>query len=131
MDQVVEKASRSSIQLDRIGILLRIYIVAVVATLGVLAALSVVAPQQAPREAWVHAVIVAGFAIVLPLRLRSARRGSVGALRAVGLIAAVLLLANVVEAILPDFAPGWMRVEMVGIAVLMALVIFFVARERM
>ena len=51
-------------------------------------------------------------------------------MRAVGLIAAVLFLANVIEAMLPDFAPGWMRVEMIGIAALMALVILFVVRER-
>ncbi|MEC3953929.1 hypothetical protein VMT65_12910 [Nocardia sp. CDC153] len=115
----------------RIGILLRIYLVVAVATLGVLTALSAFAPQQAPRDAWVHAVIVAGFAIVLPLRLRSARRGSIRGLRAVGLIAAVLIIVNVVEAMLPDFVPVWMRVEMIGIAVLMAAVVGLVVRERL
>lgn len=75
-------------------------------------------------------MIVAAFAVLLLVRVRSARGGSVGALRAVGLISAVLLLVNVVEALIPGFVPIWMRVEMVGIAVLMAAVILCVVRER-
>ncbi len=102
----------------------------VVATLVVLAVLSAVAPEQAPGEAWGHAIIVTLFAVLLPLRLRAARRGSLGALRAVGLIASALFLVNVVEASIPGFVPVWMRLEMVGIAVLMAAVIGLVIRER-
>jgi hypothetical protein len=108
----------------------RVYLAVAVATLGVLAVLSAAAPRQAPREAWGHAIIVAVFAVVLPLRLRAARRGSLGALRAVGLIASALFLVNVVEASVPGFVPIWMRIEMVGIAVLMAAVIGLVIRER-
>lgn len=77
-----------------------------------------------------HAIIVTLFAVLLPLRLRAARRGSLGALRAVGLIASALFLVNVVEASIPGFVPVWMRLEMVGIAVLMAAVIGLVIRER-
>lgn len=101
-----------------------------VATVAALAILSLTSPREAPREAWGHAVIVAAFAVLLPLRFRSARRGSVAALRAVGVIAAALLLVNVIEALLPHFVPGWMRVEMFGIAVLMVLIIVLVVRER-
>jgi hypothetical protein len=105
----------------------RVYLAVAVATLGVLSAAAL---RQAPREAWGHAIIVAVFAVVLPLRLRAARRGSLGALRAVGLIASALFLVNVVEASVPGFVPIWMRIEMVGIAVLMAAVIGLVIRER-
>ena len=59
----------------------------------------------------------------LPLRMRSARSGSRWALRAVGLIAAVLLLVNVVEALVPEMFPVWMRIEMIAIAALMAAVV--------
>jgi len=127
----VDKFSlRSPTNLDCIGILLRIYVVTALGTIGILAVLSAFARHQAPRDAWIHAVIVACFAVVLPLRLQSARRGSTAGLRAVGLIAAALFVANAIEARLPHFAPSWMRVEMIGIAVLMALVIVFVVRER-
>jgi hypothetical protein len=108
----------------------RVYLAVAAATLGVLAVLPAAAPRQAPREAWGHAINVAVFAVVLPLRLRAARRGSLGALRAVGLIASALFLVNVVEASVPGFVPIWMRIEMVGIAVLMAAVIGLVIRER-
>lgn len=108
----------------------RVYVAVAVATLGVLAVLSAAAPRQAPREAWGHAIIVAVFAVVLPLRLRAARRGSLRALRAAGLIASALLLVNVVEATVPGFVPIWMRIEMAGIAILMAAVIGLVIRER-
>ena len=98
--------------------------------LAALLVLSLAAPQQAPSEAWGHAVVVAVFAVLLPARFRSARRGSVGALRAVGIIAAVLFLVNVVEALLPGFVPPWMRVEMVLVAALMLGVIGLVVKER-
>lgn len=106
------------------------YLAVAVATLGVLAVLSAAAPRQAPGEAWGHAIVVAVFAVVLPLRLRAVRHGSLGALRPVGLIASALFLVNVVEASVPGFVPIWMRIEMAGIAVLMAAVIGFVIRER-
>jgi hypothetical protein len=75
-------------------------------------------------------VIVAVFAVVLPLRLRAARAGSPGALRAVGIIAAVLLLVNVIEAMIPGLFPLWMRAEMIGIAVVMLAVTLLVIGER-
>ncbi|MBF6148709.1 hypothetical protein [Nocardia nova] len=127
---MVDKSPARSIELERLSVLVRGYVGTALATVAALAILSAVAPHEAPREAWGHAVIVAVFAVVLPLRFRSARRGSVAALRAVGLIAAALFLVNVVEALLPHFLPGWMRVEMLGIAVLMALMILLVVRER-
>ena len=77
-----------------------------------------------------HAVIVAVFAVILPVRLRAARAGSVGALRAVGLISAALFLVNVVEVLIPRPFPLWLRAEMIGIAVLMVGLILLVVRER-
>jgi hypothetical protein len=73
-------------------------------------------------------VIVVVFAVLLPLRLRAARKGSADALRAVAIIASVLLAVNVVEAALPHAFPGWMRIEMVVIALLMAVVVGMVVR---
>jgi hypothetical protein len=55
-------------------------------------------PRQAPREAWVRAIIVPVSAVLPPMRLRAAQGGSVAALRAVGLISSALFLVNVVEA---------------------------------
>jgi hypothetical protein len=91
--------------------------------------MSATAPHLATRDAWVHAVIVAVFAVVLPLRLRAARAGRPGALRAVGIISAALFLVNVTEAIIPGLFPAWMRAEMIGIAAVMAAVILLVIRE--
>jgi hypothetical protein len=119
-----------STNLAAIHRLLVTYLIVVLAALAALATLSAVAPRQAPGEAWVHAVIVAGFAALLLARGRSARRGSVAALRAVGLISATLLLANVVLVLMPHVLPVWMKVEAVGIAALMAAVILLVVRER-
>lgn len=116
--------------LSRLRRLVGIYVAVVVATLLALIVLSAIAPSQAPTEAWVHAVIVAAFAVLLPLRLRAAERGSVRAVRAVGIIAAVLLMVNLVQALLPDLYPVWMRVEMVGIAVVMVGVIAVVVGDR-
>ena len=115
----------------RIGALLRVYVVVVLATVAALIVLSVVSPDRATPDAWVHAVIVAVFAAVLPLRWRAAARGSVAALRAVGLIAAALFLVNVVEAMWPGLFPVWMRIEMIGIAALMLAVVLSVVRERL
>ncbi|MGH7910698.1 MAG: hypothetical protein ACREQM_01935 [Candidatus Dormibacteraceae bacterium] len=106
------------------------YVVIVLGTVVALGILSATAPRLAGTDAWVHAVIVAVFAVILALRVRAARTGSLRALRAVGIIAAVVLLVNVIEALMPGLFPTWMRVEMVGIAVLMAGVILLVVRER-
>ena len=107
------------------------YVVIALGTVAVLGILSATAPHLATTGAWVHAVIVAVFAVVLPLRVRAARAVSVGALRAVGLISAALLLVNVVEVLIPGLFPLWLRVEMIGIAVLMAGVILLVVGERL
>ena len=98
------------------------YVFIVVATVAVLAVLAVTDPGQAPADAWWHAAIVAVFAVVLPLRLRTAGHGSPRAFVAVGVIAIVLVVVNVVEALIPGFLPAWMRIEMFGIAALMAAV---------
>jgi hypothetical protein len=100
--------------------LVAVYVLIALGTVAVLAVLASTAPAQATSSAWGHAIIVAVFAILLPLRLRSARKGNARGVRAVGIIAAVLLVVNVVEALLPGAFPAWMRVEMVLIAVLMA-----------
>jgi hypothetical protein len=104
------------------------YAVIAVGTVLALVILSQAAPRWAPDEAWGHAVVVAILAGLLPLRWRSARRGSSDALRAVRIIAAVLLVVNVVEACLSVF-PGWLRIEMGVIAVLMLALSALVARE--
>lgn len=93
------------------------------ATVPVLFVLSGVVPQLATNEEWGHAIIVAIFAVVLPLRMRSARRGSRRALRAVVIIGAVLVVVNVVEAVIPELFPVWMRIEMVLLAALMVVLV--------
>lgn len=97
------------------------------ATLIALVVMAATGTGAATTDAWVHAVIVAVFAGLLLLRARAAGRGNRGALRAVGIIAGVLLVANVVEAALPLF-PLWMRVEMIVIAALMAVEVLLVVR---
>jgi hypothetical protein len=114
-----------------VGVLVRVYVAIVLGTVVALGILSVAAPAQATPDAWVHAVIVAVFAVLLPLRLRSARTGSRGGLRAVGLICAALFLVNVIEVMIPGLFPVWLRAVMVGIAVLMAAVVGLVVREAL
>ncbi|MBZ4323715.1 hypothetical protein [Streptomyces huiliensis] len=99
------------------------------ATLAALALLASKAPGQATGEAWGHALIVMLFAVLLLVRLRAARSGSTRAVRALGIIAAVLLVVNLVEAALPDGFPDWMRVEMVAIALWMAALLILVRRS--
>ena len=103
------------------------YVVLALATLAVLGTLSAAAPAQAGQDAWGHALVVAGFAALLPPRLRAARRGSRRAEVAVVVIAAVLAVANVVEAVLPGVFPGWMRLEMLAVAAVMAAVVVLCA----
>jgi hypothetical protein len=105
------------------------YVVISLGTLAVLAVLSARSPDLAGREAWVHAVIVGVFAAVLPLRLRSAHRGSERGWVAVVVIAGVLAIANVVEAALPSPFPGWMRIEMLVMAALMVVLVASFARS--
>ena len=114
--------------LRTVSVLIGLYLIVVAATLVALAVLSSTASAQASSHAWGHAIVVSVFAAVLPLRMRSARKGRRGAVRAVGIIAAVLLMVNVVEALIPGFVPTWMRVQMWAVALLMALVVIQVAR---
>lgn len=108
---------------------LGIYVAVTAGTIVALAVMSSVAPSLVTGEAWGHALIVAVFAIVLPLRMRAARRGSVRGLASVAVIAAVLVVVNVAEAALPGAFPGWMRIEMAAIAVLMAVLASLAARS--
>ena len=101
----------------------RAYVALTVATVVALIVMSAVAPHLATDEAWGHALIVFVFVILLPLRMRAARKGSARALRAVTIMSAAVLVVNAVEAALPHAFPGWMRVEMVMIAVLMAVLV--------
>jgi hypothetical protein len=117
-------------RLRTIAALVGVYVAIVLGTIAALGILSATAPHLATKDAWVHAVIVAVFAVVLPLRLRAARSGSPGALRAVGIISAVLFLVNMIEALIPGLFPLWMRAEMIGIAVVMAAVTLLAVRER-
>lgn len=99
------------------------YVILVGLSLAALIVLSAVMREWATTEAWVHMVIVAVFAIVLPLQIRRARLGQRGAVRAVGLIAAVLFVVNVVEVLVPSFMPAWMQIVMVLMAAAMAGVV--------
>lgn len=110
-------------QLRTVTGLVVLYVAIALAAIVALGILSVVEPRVATIAAWVHATIVVVFAVILPLRLRAMGRGSRRALRAVGIIAAVLLLVNVIEVLIPGLFPAWMRVEMVVIAVIMAAII--------
>lgn len=105
------------------------YVALTVASVAVLAVLAAAGSDQATAEAWGHAVVVLVFCVLLPLRLRAARRGSADALRAVSIIAVVLLAVNLVEALLPHAFPGWMRVEMAMVVVLMASLVTSVVRR--
>ncbi|MGI8881937.1 MAG: hypothetical protein ACR2KJ_15805 [Jatrophihabitans sp.] len=118
----------NNVQLASLTAVLRLYVLVVLATIAALIVMSVVSPHLATDHAWGHAVIVAVFAVLLPLRLRSARAGNRGGWRAVGIISAVLLLVNVVEILIPGFLPAWMRIEMIGIVALMVLSVVLVAR---
>jgi len=71
------------------------------------------------------------FAILLPLRLRAAAAGRRSGLRAVGIISGVLFVVNVVEALIPGFLPTWMRLEMAGVAVLMAVIVLLTVRAAL
>ncbi|MCJ1714475.1 hypothetical protein [Curtobacterium sp. VKM Ac-2922] len=73
-------------------------------------------------------MIVACLGLLLAARLRSALRGQRRGFVAVAVIAVVLALANLVEALLPGLFTPWMRVEMALIAVLM--VVLAVAARR-
>lgn len=117
-----KQAARRVPDLDLAAKVLYAYVGLTVATLIALAVMSGLAPRLAPNEAWGHQVIVTIFAVVLPLRMRAARRGSAGAVRAVAIIAVVLGVVNLVEAALPVF-PGWMRVVMLVVAALMAALV--------
>jgi hypothetical protein len=111
-----------SADLAAASVVVRAYVVLTAATVAALIVMSAVAPRLATSNAWGHAVIVVIFVILLPLRMRAARKGSTRALRGVTIMAVALLAVNVVEAALPQF-PGWMRIEMAVIAVLMALLV--------
>ncbi|MER6988883.1 hypothetical protein ABT337_08230 [Saccharopolyspora hirsuta] len=94
------------------------YAVIAFGTLAALVAMSSLAPDLATPEAWGHAVIVAALALLLPLRVRAARRGRDSGLRAVLVIGCVLAVVNLVEAALVGVFPGWMRVQMLVVAAL-------------
>ncbi|MDR0346299.1 MAG: hypothetical protein LBI49_24895 [Nocardiopsaceae bacterium] len=112
---------RRAADLATASTVVRAYVALTVATVAALVVMSAVAPRLATADAWGHAVIVVIFAILLPLRMRAARKGSTRALRAVTIMAVAVLVVNVVEAALPHGFPGWMRIEMVVTALLMAL----------
>lgn len=119
-----------SLSLAGVKRLVAAYVVVALGTLVALAVLSTTAPHLATDEAWGHAVIVAMFAIVLPLRTRAALKGSPTGLRALTIIGCVLLVVNLVEAALPGAFPAWMRVEMLVIAAMMLLLAALSVRVR-
>jgi peptidoglycan/LPS O-acetylase OafA/YrhL len=101
--------------------LVAIYVVLTIASVAVLVVLSAIGSPQATDAAWGHAVITALFCVLLPLRMRAARRGRPGAVRAVRIIALALLVVNAVEAALSSTFPFWMRLEMLAVVIIMAL----------
>lgn len=105
-----------------------VYMVVALGTVLALIVMASTAPALATDEAWGHAVVVAAFAVLLPVRLRAARSGSRRALRVVAIIAAILVVVNALEAALPGVFPTWMRLEMVAIAALMLLVAYLAVR---
>lgn len=123
-----EVISTAATPLSAAAVAVRVYLAVVIATLVGLAFLSSAGSHQATNNAWGHALVVLIFAILLPLRLRSARTGRRSAIRAVGLISAVLLVVNVVEALIPGFVPTWMRAQMYVVAALMLVVVLDVIR---
>jgi hypothetical protein len=129
---MVNSAVRAKpVELRGLTVVVGTYVAIAVGTLLALALLQVTAPGLAPQEAWIHAVIVVVFAALLPMRLRAARAGSKSGLRAVGIIATVLLVANVVVSLIPHLLPTWMRVEMIAIALLMGIAVLLVARAML
>jgi hypothetical protein len=107
------------------------YVALTAATVLALVGLSLADPSLATGHAWGHAIIVAVFAVLLPLRFRAARAGRRSGLRAVGLISAAVLVVNVVEGLMPGFFPTWMRVEMFCTAALMAAIVLLVTRTAL
>lgn len=126
----VAGATRTAGALAQVKWLVGLYVVVVLGTLAALAVMGLAAPSLATSEAWGHAVIVAVFAIVLPLRARAALRGSSAALRALTIIGSVLAIVNLVEGAIPGAFPAWMRVEMLVIAVMMLALVVLSVRAR-
>lgn len=98
------------------------YSVIALVAIAALAVFSITRPSLVNEDAWVHCIVVGVFALVLPLRAKAAAEKR-SALRATGIIAAVLFVVNVVEAFLPNFMPTWLRVVMVAIALIMACIV--------
>ncbi|MFF2959794.1 hypothetical protein ACFVT1_12915 [Streptomyces sp. NPDC057963] len=126
----VARDELGSAPLARVKRLVTAYVLVALGTLVALAVLAVAAPHLATDEAWGHAVIVAVFAIVLPVRTRAALKGSPSGLRALTIIGCVLLVVNLVEAALPGAFPAWMRVEMLVIAAMMLTLAILSIRVR-
>lgn len=122
--------ARVSHSLSGVTALVVVYVSLTAATIVALLILDVLAPAEANPEAWGHAVIVGVFAFVIPLRLRAARHGGGRALAAIGVIAVVLTLVNLVEGALPGVFPFWMRIEMFAVAALMVAIVALIVRSR-
>ncbi|MFE7315970.1 hypothetical protein ACFU7T_23230 [Streptomyces sp. NPDC057555] len=125
-----DSAAIASAPLMQMKRLVGAYVTLTLGTLVALAVMAELAPSLATSEAWGHAVVVAVFAIVLPLRTRAALKGSRTGLRAVTIIGCVLLAVNLVEAALPGVFPSWMRVEMLVIAAMMLALAALSVRAR-
>ena len=120
----------NTMELRSTRLFVTVYVVLVAMTVVLLAALSAAGSSAATTDAWVHTLVVGAFAVLLPVRVHAAGRGSHGALRAIGIIAVVLCGVNLVEACVPGLFPLWLRVEMVGIAALMVAVAVSAVRAR-
>jgi hypothetical protein len=104
-----------------IRVLLFAYLLATVATIGVL----VVRHEDrgfATDEAWGHAIVVLVFAVLLVPAAARAARGSRGAYRRLLVVSIVIPVVSVVLVALPDLLPPWMRVEQAAYGVLLLVV---------
>lgn len=126
---VNRSGARTPRRLGAVSVLITGYVAVMIGTLVALALMASVAPAQATEEAWGHGLVVAVFAVILPVRLRSARAGDARAVRALAIVAAVLLVVNLVEASLPGAFPEWMRIEMAVIALSMAAMLVLLRRS--
>jgi fatty acid desaturase len=71
VDRMVNSMMASRVdRMQAMTALARSYVAIVLGAIVALAVLSATAPAQATRDAWVHAVIVAVLAVLLPLWLR-------------------------------------------------------------
>jgi hypothetical protein len=86
------------------------YLVVSIAAVGVLAVLSITAPQQAPATAWVRAVIVAATSVLTVIFAHRAAAGHERALLRLRILVPIILVAVVLVLLFLPL-PAWMVIE--------------------